>query len=252
MRALEGLRGAGRHGQGDLAAAQPVRGGGLLPGGHRRGVEQPGPLRRRPLRPSRGGPRRPDRHVLPVARRGLRRRGQAPHHARHLRPVQRLQGCLLSQGAEGAPADPRRFRQGLRRVRRGRWGRPRRRAAFKIGETTDDPLAMYLSDIYTISCNLAGIAGHQHPVRLHEERACRSACKSRRRRSRRRSCCAWPACTSGRPTGTPAGPNDSRLRLSNDFTPCGSTPGRPARNTRLLPSKRSSATEHPPQIPDRR
>ena len=32
-------------------------------------------------------------------------------------------------------------------------------AAFKVGEKTEDPLAMYLSDIYTISCNLAGIAG---------------------------------------------------------------------------------------------
>ena len=29
--------------------------------------------------------------------------------------------------------------------------------AFKIGEKTDSPLAMYLSDIYTISANLAGI-----------------------------------------------------------------------------------------------
>ncbi len=35
--------------------------------------------------------------------------------------------------------------------------------AFKIGERSDDPLAMYLSDIYTISCNLAGIAGISIP-----------------------------------------------------------------------------------------
>lgn len=36
-------------------------------------------------------------------------------------------------------------------------------AAFKAGEKTDNPLAMYLSDIYTISCNLAGIAGISIP-----------------------------------------------------------------------------------------
>ncbi|CAN5577343.1 Asp-tRNA(Asn)/Glu-tRNA(Gln) amidotransferase subunit GatA [soil metagenome] len=36
-------------------------------------------------------------------------------------------------------------------------------AAFKIGEKSDNPLAMYLSDIYTISCNLAGIAGMSIP-----------------------------------------------------------------------------------------
>jgi aspartyl-tRNA(Asn)/glutamyl-tRNA(Gln) amidotransferase subunit A len=29
--------------------------------------------------------------------------------------------------------------------------------AFKIGEKTQDPLQMYLSDIYTISVNLAGL-----------------------------------------------------------------------------------------------
>jgi aspartyl-tRNA(Asn)/glutamyl-tRNA(Gln) amidotransferase subunit A len=36
-------------------------------------------------------------------------------------------------------------------------------AAFKIGEKADDPLQMYLSDIFTISCNLAGICGLSIP-----------------------------------------------------------------------------------------
>jgi aspartyl-tRNA(Asn)/glutamyl-tRNA(Gln) amidotransferase subunit A len=36
-------------------------------------------------------------------------------------------------------------------------------AAFKVGERTADPLAIYLSDIYTISANLAGIGGVSMP-----------------------------------------------------------------------------------------
>ncbi|HEX3798786.1 MAG TPA: Asp-tRNA(Asn)/Glu-tRNA(Gln) amidotransferase subunit GatA [Verrucomicrobiae bacterium] len=36
-------------------------------------------------------------------------------------------------------------------------------AAFKIGDKSDDPLQMYLSDIFTISCNLAGICGLSMP-----------------------------------------------------------------------------------------
>jgi aspartyl-tRNA(Asn)/glutamyl-tRNA(Gln) amidotransferase subunit A len=36
-------------------------------------------------------------------------------------------------------------------------------AAFRVGEKTADPLAMYLSDIYTISCNLAGLPGISIP-----------------------------------------------------------------------------------------
>ncbi|MCP3950968.1 MAG: Asp-tRNA(Asn)/Glu-tRNA(Gln) amidotransferase subunit GatA [Desulfobacterales bacterium] len=35
--------------------------------------------------------------------------------------------------------------------------------AFKIGENTDDPLKMYLSDIFTLSANLAGIPGMSVP-----------------------------------------------------------------------------------------
>jgi aspartyl-tRNA(Asn)/glutamyl-tRNA(Gln) amidotransferase subunit A len=35
--------------------------------------------------------------------------------------------------------------------------------AFRLGEKTDDPLQMYLSDIFTISANLAGIPGISVP-----------------------------------------------------------------------------------------
>ena len=38
--------------------------------------------------------------------------------------------------------------------------------AFKLGEKTADPLAMYLSDIYTITANLAGIPGLSLPCGL--------------------------------------------------------------------------------------
>lgn len=43
-------------------------------------------------------------------------------------------------------------------------------AAFKIGERVDDPLAMYLSDIYTISANLAGIPGISIPCGFTKSR----------------------------------------------------------------------------------
>jgi len=36
--------------------------------------------------------------------------------------------------------------------------------AFRLGEHVDDPLAMYLSDIYTLPCNLAGICGISVPT----------------------------------------------------------------------------------------
>ncbi len=40
--------------------------------------------------------------------------------------------------------------------------------AFRIGEKVDDPLKMYLGDIYTISANLAGIPGISVPCGLDE------------------------------------------------------------------------------------
>jgi aspartyl-tRNA(Asn)/glutamyl-tRNA(Gln) amidotransferase subunit A len=43
-------------------------------------------------------------------------------------------------------------------------------AAFKRGEKSDDPLAMYLSDIYTVTMNLAGLPGISIPCGLTKER----------------------------------------------------------------------------------
>jgi len=41
--------------------------------------------------------------------------------------------------------------------------------AFRIGEKASDPLTMYLSDIFTISCNLAGIPGISLPCGFTEK-----------------------------------------------------------------------------------
>jgi aspartyl-tRNA(Asn)/glutamyl-tRNA(Gln) amidotransferase subunit A len=42
--------------------------------------------------------------------------------------------------------------------------------AFKLGEKVDDPLAMYLADIYTVTANLAGIPGISIPVGNSKEK----------------------------------------------------------------------------------
>ncbi len=41
--------------------------------------------------------------------------------------------------------------------------------AFKIGEKVSDPLSMYLSDIFTITCNLAGLPGISIPCGTNSE-----------------------------------------------------------------------------------
>ena len=42
--------------------------------------------------------------------------------------------------------------------------------AFKLGEKLDDPLSMYLSDIFTVTINLAGLPGISIPCGLTSER----------------------------------------------------------------------------------
>ena len=40
--------------------------------------------------------------------------------------------------------------------------------AFPLGSKTDDPLEMYLSDVYTVSANLAGVPGLTVPIGTHD------------------------------------------------------------------------------------
>ena len=72
-------------------------------------------------------------------------------------------------------------------MRRDRSARPRPTAAFKLGEKTGDPLAMYLSDIYTVTCNLAGIAGLSLPCGFTKGEPADRPATARARRSTRSS-----------------------------------------------------------------
>jgi aspartyl-tRNA(Asn)/glutamyl-tRNA(Gln) amidotransferase subunit A len=41
--------------------------------------------------------------------------------------------------------------------------------AFRIGEHTEDPLAMYLEDVFTLPANLAGVPGLAFPVGFDQQ-----------------------------------------------------------------------------------
>ena len=98
---------------------------------------------------------------------GLRRRAQAPDHARHLRALGRLLRRLLRPGPEGADGHPRRVRAALERFD-VLVSPTSPTVAFRLGEKTANPLAMYLSDVLTIPPNMAGLPGLSIPCGLSE------------------------------------------------------------------------------------
>ncbi len=103
------IRKAGRDSPGTVAAEPAALGADVL---RRRAggvLVEPVALRRRALRAPLQGPEGPARPVPALARRGLRRGGEAPHHDRHLRALGRLLRRLLPEGAEGAQPHQRGF-----------------------------------------------------------------------------------------------------------------------------------------------
>ncbi len=84
--------------------------------------------------------------------------------------------------------------------------------AFKLGERTDDPLRMYLADIFTIAANLAGICGVSVPCGFGEVdgKKLPIACNSSARRSTSAPPPGRRTPTSNQPTGTKPRPRCKR------------------------------------------
>jgi len=77
---------------------------------------------------------------------------------------------LLRQSAEGAHAHRRDFSRAFEQT--DILLTPTTPApAFRLGENADDPLQMYLADIYTVSANLAGLPGLSLPCGMTRRRA---------------------------------------------------------------------------------
>ena len=144
-------------------------------------------------------PRR-DLHEDPCRR--LRRRGAAPDPDRHLCAVGRLLRRLLPEGAEGPPP----HRRGLQR-------RPSSAVdailtptapsgPFRAGEKMDDPVAMYLNDVFTVTVNLAGLPGISVPGRPRRQRPAARPAGDRPRLGRGHGVPAWARRSRRRPAST--------------------------------------------------
>ena len=165
--AVERLAGARREGRRGLASARRLRALGLLPDRAVRGLLEPRALRRRALRAARR--RRADSVEMMFATRGA---GFGPEVKRRIM----LGTYALSAGYyEAYYGQAQKVRTLIIRDYEAAFARfdvlvspTSPTTAFKIGEKVDDPLAMYLSDMFTIPANLAGVPAISIPCGLDE------------------------------------------------------------------------------------
>ena len=161
--AVARLEALGAHGRAGLAAAHRVRDPGLLPDRHRRGELEPGALRRHQVRPARAPSRR--------ACSSMYQRTRAAGFGTEVKRRIMLGTYALSAGYYDAYyLKAQKVRTLIRRDFEQVFAThdvivtpTAPTTAFRIGEKTSDPLQMYLSDIFTISVNLAGLPGLSLP-----------------------------------------------------------------------------------------
>ena len=95
--------------------------------------------------------------------RGFRRGSEAPHHAGTYALSAGYYDAYYLKAQRVRTLLTRDFEDAFKKVD-AIVGPTSPTAAFKLGEKVDDPLAMYLADIYTVTANLAGIPGISIPV----------------------------------------------------------------------------------------
>ena len=144
------------------------------------------------------------------ARQGLRRRGQAPHHARHLRAVLRLLRRLLRQGPEGPHEDRRGLHRRLAGVRlHGLPDQPRRRVRARGQDRR--PVGDVPQRLLHGPDPAGRPARHLDPERARRQ-AARRASRSPARRSARTASSTPPTRSSRRSASTAPRRAHDRLR----------------------------------------
>ena len=134
-------------------------------------------------------------------RRRLWRRGETPDIL-HVRAEQRLLRRVLHQGAKRRIPSATSIGRSKKSTHSSR--RPCRTRRSRPVKNRRPPGKMYLSDIYTISCNLPA-HGYQCPVWIHQRSQVAVAAVVGNR-SANRNCSRSPTPTNSRPRGTTKGP----------------------------------------------